>query len=306
MGIILKFILKNISEKKLRTFLVVISIMASTALFFAANGIANVFSDTFINEFKSFYGSAEIMINPTDKSPSPYFTTNRAELFSNRLDYIVGTNSVSALYKHTDSDLVQVSLLGYDYNQLEEMNPIQFDSSLAIKPFTGNKIIISTKAAGDYNLKLGDRLKLDINDINEYYTIVGISKSEGLFKTEQSGSIEGVIPLETASAILKQNGRVSAIYLKSSNPDDIDNLIKDLSNTYKNYSVTRTIDVNQIKSMTSTITNAFLAMLVIVLAMSMFIIYTVFKVIIVERLPIIGTFRSIGATKFTTDFVLIA
>ena len=49
-----------------------------------------------------------------------------------------------------------------------------------------------------------------------------------------------------------------------------------------------------------------MAMLIIVLSMSMFIIYTVFKVIIVERLPIIGTFRSIGATRATTNFVLIA
>ncbi|MFT9496427.1 ABC transporter permease [Anaerosolibacter sp.] len=42
----------------------------------------------------------------------------------------------------------------------------------------------------------------------------------------------------------------------------------------------------------------------IVLFMSIFIIYTSFKVITMERLPVIGTFRSIGATKKVTDFVL--
>ena len=304
MGIILKFILKNIKEKKLRTFLVVVSIMASTALFFAANGIANVFTDSAVNISKDIFGSAEIMITASDKSPSPYFLTNKVQPYSNRLDYIVGTVGTGGTYKHTKDDVVQVSLIGFNYDDLDAMNPIQFDSNLTMKPFTGNKIIISKKTADNYNLKLGSRLKLNIKDNNENFTIVGIAKLEGLFKVER-GSIAGIIPVETAAGIEKQKGKVSTIYLKSKKSADVDGLIKDLSTTYKNYSVTKTIDMKQITDSTSTISNAFMAMLVIVLTMSMFIIYTVFKVIIVERLPVIGTFRSIGATRSTTNFVLI-
>ena len=39
MSIIVKFILKNIYEKKFRTFLILISIMLSAALFFASNAM---------------------------------------------------------------------------------------------------------------------------------------------------------------------------------------------------------------------------------------------------------------------------
>ena len=53
------------------------------------------------------------------------------------------------------------------------------------------------------------------------------------------------------------------------------------------------------------ITTAFRLMMIVVLMMSAFIIYTVFKVIVAERLPVIGTFRSIGATKISTSLVLV-
>ena len=41
----------------------------------------------------------------------------------------------------------------------------------------------------------------------------------------------------------------------------------------------------------------FMFMLILVVLISTFIIYTSFKVITLERLPMLGTFRSIGATK---------
>ena len=43
----------------------------------------------------------------------------------------------------------------------------------------------------------------------------------------------------------------------------------------------------------------------VVLAISMFIIYSAYKVITAERLPLVGTFRSIGATKKVMDMVLV-
>ena len=46
-------------------------------------------------------------------------------------------------------------------------------------------------------------------------------------------------------------------------------------------------------------------MTIMVLFISVFIIYSTFKVITTERLPVIGTFRSIGATRKMTDIILI-
>lgn len=305
MSIILKFVLRNIKEKKLRTFLIVISIMASTALFFAANGIASTLKETQINIARSVFGSAEIMITAGQESPAPYFLSNKAELYNDKLDYIVGEMNINAQYSYNTDNVVPVSLTGIDYNDLSIMNPLKIIDSSSIKPFQGNKIIISKKSADKYNIKIGDKLKLNIKDNNELFTVSAIVQSEGIFKTEDK-TMFGVIPKSTAQDLNDARGMVSTIYLKTKTPSDTDDLIKQLSNSYKNYDVKPTIDMKQINETTKSTSTIFLAMLVIVLTMSVFIIYTVFKVIIVERLPIIGTFRSIGATKFMTDFVLIA
>lgn len=308
MQIILKFILKNIKEKKLRTLLIVISITASAALFFAANGIANTFRDTFVNLSKAYYGSAEIEISPSDKSPSPYFLTNKAEAYRDKFDYIIGKMNMSGTYSRTKDESIPISFNGIDYDDIMTMNPLEFDSRLNdIKPFSGNKIIISKKRADKYNLKLGSRIKVRIKDNNEYFTIVGIAKNEGMFKTESdNSSIRAIIPKETAAMYNDEMGKVSDILIKTKDSSEKTALIKKLSAAYKNYDVQETINMQDINDQTKSINTAFMAMLAIVLTMSVFIIYTVFKVIIVERLPIIGTFRSIGATRSTTDFVLIA
>lgn len=305
MNIILKFVLRNIKEKKLRTFLVVISIMASTALFFAANGIASTLKETQINIAKSVFGSAEIMITAGQESPSPYFLSNKAQIYKEKLDYIIEEMNVNGQYSPNINEVIPVQLTGIDYNDLEIMNPLKTIDSLSIKPFQGNKIIISKKSSDKYNIKLGDKLKLNINNENQIFTVTAIVQSEGIFKTEDK-TILGVIPKSTAQQLNDARGMVSTIYLKSKNSSESDNLIKQLSSSYKDYSIKPTIDINAINENTKSTSTAFMAMLIIVLTMSVFIIYTVFKVIIIERLPIIGTFRSIGATKFMTDFVLIA
>ncbi|WP_026882005.1 ABC transporter permease [Clostridium akagii] len=304
MSIILKFILKKIKEKKLRTFLIVISIVASTALFFAASGIASTIKQSEINGYKSYYGSAEISISAGQNSPSPYLTTNKAEVYSNKLDYIIGEMNSAGSYEHTKDDVVSLSLIGVDYQDITIMNPLNISESLGIKPFEGNKIIISEKTAQKYNLNVGSKIKIIIHGSSEFFTVVGVSKAQGLFQMESQG-VTGVIPKVAAQNLSNAKGKSSMIYIKTKDSQDKDKIIKSLSKDYKNYSVNETINMKEIDEETSSISTAFLVMLIIVLGMSIFIIYTVFKVIIVERLPVIGTFRSIGATKLTTNFVLI-
>jgi len=300
MNIILKFVLRNIKEKKLRTFLVVISIMASTALFFAANGIASTLKEAQINIAKSAFGSAEIMITAGQESPSPYFLSNKAQIYKDKLDYIVEEMNVNGQYSYNIDEVIPVQLTGIDYNDLESMNPLKFIDSLSINLFQGNKIIISKKSSDKYNIKLGDKLKLNVSNNNQIFTVAGIVESDGIFKTEDK-TILAIIPKSTAQQLNDARGMASTIYLKTKNPSDTDNLIKQLTDSYKNYNVKPTIDMDEINENTKSTSTAFMAMLIIVLTMSVFIIYTVFKVIIIERLPIIGTFRSIGATKFMTD-----
>lgn len=305
MRIIIKFILKNIREKKLRTLLITISVAAACALFFASNGISDSYRNAYTNMLRSNFGSSDIFIYPDQKSPSPYFKTDKAELFKDKTEYVIGEMDGSGIYEVNKNESVAVALKGIDYDDLNTMNPVNLLVQSSLKPFTGNKVIISKSSADKYGYKAGDKIKIKIGDSEESFTIVGISAPESVFKTESMG-ITAVIPRVTMAEMNAERGEVSTIYIKSRNIEERQSLIKDLSEKYKNYNVKETINEKEIDEDLQSITASFMMMLTIVLVMSIFIIYTAFKVIIMERMPVIGTFRSIGATKKTTNLVLIA
>jgi putative ABC transport system permease protein len=95
-------------------------------------------------------------------------------------------------------------------------------------------------------------------------------------------------------------------YLKVKDPTRIQETIGLLSKEYRRYTVREPFSKAELKRQTDSVTIPFIIMVLMVLFMSVFIIYSSFKVITRERLPVIGTFRSIGATRRTTNIVLFA
>ena len=70
--IIIKYILKNLWEKKLRTLLILFSVMTACGLFFSSSAIGDTFAQLYINRINMYYGQTDIIIQPDDRSPSPW------------------------------------------------------------------------------------------------------------------------------------------------------------------------------------------------------------------------------------------
>lgn len=306
MGIILKFMLRNIKEKKLRTFLVVFSIMASTALFFASSGMNTSIKQTYVDIVRQFYGNADIEINTNSKSPTPYLNIEKTDIVRSKTDYITGELDANGVYAHDSKDR-NIILRGFNYDDIKFMDLFDFNSKGSVTPFSGNKIIISKKAADEYGLSVGDKLPVKVgrDAVKQNFSVVGIAEDKGMFAMESEQNMMAVIPMEQAENINNVKGKVSNIYMKASKADDIDKIVNELTPVYKNYTVAKVINEKAIDEALGSITTAFRLMMIVVLMMSTFIIYTVFKVIVAERLPVIGTFRSIGATKTSTSMVLV-
>jgi putative ABC transport system permease protein len=134
--------------------------------------------------------------------------------------------------------------------------------------------------------------------------ISGLVQPKGLFLEDGRNNI-GVVPRETLAALYNAKGQVSTIYMKPKDMSRKQEFIDSLSNAYKRYSVVESIPEEDIKRGASSFNVPFMMMVVMVLMISVFIIYTSFRVITTEMLPVIGTFRSIGATKRMTDMVLL-
>ncbi len=305
MEIIIRFILKNIREKKFRTFLIVFSIIISSALFFASSAVSDTMVRMFEDRIKNYYGSAEIVIYPMQKSPSPYFTLEAAWPFRDKFEYAVGIVQGSGTYKHKQDETISISLVGADYDEFQAMNPIAFESQKSFSPFEGKKIVLSKNTSDKYGLKLGDSVELTIGGNQYRFVLSAIAQPAGLF-FDDGMSTYAIVPVDVLASIYNCRGKYNMINIKLKDPGEKPAVISELSKAYDRYTVREPISREELKQQTQGMSTSFMLMAFIVTMMSIFIIYTSFKVVTMERLPVIGTFRSIGATRKMTDFVLLA
>ncbi len=304
-AIIIKFIARNIWEKKLRTLLILFSICLSTALLFSSLGISQNIAQVYLKQIRGQIGDAEITVYAGKDSPSRYFRTDRAEIYRENLDYIIGIVSETGVYKVAANEQVVVNLLGYKLEELQRMNPLDIQQQYSLDPFKGSKIIISRVTADKYQLRVGENLDLTINGQLRRFTIAAIAAPEGLLTPGTTG-FSAVVPREALATMMGEKGRVSQIFIKTSNPALIDPTLEALSQQYNRYKVEKTITESELREFTDVIRMPFMLMLILVCLISIFVIYTAFKVIILERMPVMGTFRSVGATRGTTNRILLA
>lgn len=305
MGIIVKFILKNICEKKFRTFLILFSITLSAALFFASSAMSGTMMKMYKDRLKQYFGTSEILVHAGEKSPSPFMSPSAAEPMGEHLEYVIGAMQGKASYKYSGEETVNISLSGFDLDQLQSMNPVVFHSESRLLPFTGSKIILSRQTAEKYGLQLGDSIDLQMNGKKVNFTICALAHPSGPF-LDESQSTGAIVPLETLSALYYAKGRSSILYIKTKDPLQIEAVMEDLRSLYKRYTVREPLTKAELAQQTGPMSTSFLLMTFIVTLMSVFIIYSSFKVVTTERLPVIGTFRSIGATRKMTSRVLLA
>lgn len=310
MGILIKFTLRNIKEHKFRTFLIILSITLSVALFFGSFSISDSITGMFMDNMKSYFGSAEVIVSGGRRNTSGLVKVKELGDVSEKFYYQVPSSQSGAKFKGLDKKKVDVSLKGFNINELQTLNPVSFiGEEVKQSEFIGKQVVIGEKFATKNKLKIGDSIRLIFSEDVKFFKIAGIAENKGFFKTSVFGGNDAVTMITPLSLIQKfqsTNTGVNMIYLKSTNDLKIDDYIKDLKTVYKDENVQKTITKSQIDSMIKPIRYPFMFMLLLVVIISIFIIYTSFKVIMLERLPMLGTFRSIGATKRMTNTLMLS
>lgn len=295
--------LKNIYEKKLRTFLIVFAIIISTALLFVSTTISDTMCKMYEEKIRQHYGSAEILITSNEKSPSPFFLLNGAKRLESHFAYIIGAFQGTAVYKTNVNETLNVSVVGIDYDDLKIMNPFELETQTGLKPFTGKKIIISQGMAEKFNLTSGDYIDLIIEGTKYKFLICATAYPTGLF-AEDGINVYAVIPKDLSGSIYDTQG-VGIAYLKLANFDEKEAMLKKLSQEYPEYSIKEAFSKQELKAQASSLTTSLSLITLIIFIMSIFIINSAFKVISMERLELIGILRGIGATRRMANIMLL-
>ena len=302
MKILLKYILTNVKERKTRTAVMLLSILLSTTLLFVSFSIGASYESAQRKMAQGMAGSATISVtvpgdtNTIDMSSIPNLSSIGA---------CVGMLEESSLY-HENGYYETVDLIAADLQQLSQINKPRLLDGREITDFSGNQIILPDRFTSKYGINKGDTITLQIKGLPVRFEVAEIAAYDSVFLRHTRGAT-ALLPLPTLSKLLGQTQGYSEILIKPAEDVTTDALLKELKAALPDsgYQVSRIVSEAQIATDARQKTMPFFLISFFSLTISIFIIYSSYKVITLDRLPVIGTFRSIGATQKAVSRILL-
>lgn len=305
MSILFKFMFKNIWEKRLRSLLIIVSVMVATAMCFASLGISKSYSGMVMERMKSKVGEADLIITSKSNNRNIFLDKNKIEKDIKEKELVPILNDEGQLKK--GKDLLRVNIRASDISKLNSINKIILSGESKNIDFNNikhNEVILSKKLSEKLKLNIGNTFKVKINKKEIELKVAAIAVNKGLF-SESNGEMNLVMDREGLSKELNIEPSTTTMLVKVHNTRDIKKIKKEYEKKFPYYDFSETISKKSLDKNVKQFTIPFYIMLIVVLIMASFIIFSAYKVIVLERMPVIGTFRSIGATKLSTSAILL-
>lgn len=303
MKILNKLTIKHLTLNKKRTITTIIGICLSTALMV---GIGLIFSSVRENQIRaSIHDDGRFMIKLIDVD------SDKLTILDNSSDvkdyYYYRHLGYSKLDKPTNVDKPYIDVIDADENFLKELDLLE-----GRLPKTKTEVVISKSliTEGNYNVKIGDVITLNIGD----YSILMEDKLEEETKQYTVVGICEKYVIETFSSIgyqiyslgdFKQNTLVTAAFINLNKPKDAYKLGKSFASIFE-IDEENIIYNNYLLSMYGAskydnIMKAMMNILGIILSLvsigCIMVIYNSFAISVMERKKQFGLFASIGTTK---------
>ncbi len=293
MKVFLKYILKSMTEKKGRFLLLLFSIAVSTALFVFSLGAVDVILMGYEDTIRNMSDGKDISIS-----------SNTADVFFSEEDFDAAglknfegeLNAVGIINK--DDEITYVGLSGKkDCTKYIQEGSMPENSSEAI-------CAISDRTAKEHGLKLGDKLELAINGEKISFTVNAICAPNGTYYSDAKDNFTMVVPYNYMDTIMNSGGRYNYMTAETSEKDAVKAADK-FNDVNERVKATCITDLSADKEMTESTVSAFYLMFAIVCIICCIIIHGAFKLIINERMTVIGTFMSQGATRKKIEKILL-
>lgn len=278
-----------------------LSIVLSTVLLFVSFSIGLSYESAQRKMAKGMSGTATISV----QSKNPDILTNLEDIPDlNAIKSKVGVLESSAIY-NKGGYYEEFSLIAADLSQLNKINKPRLENGDSITDFSGDKIILPNRFTSKYKIKKGDSITLQIYGKSYTFQVSDIASYDTVFLRHTRG-VNALLPKETLSKIINKGSGYTRVLIESEE-EMTENLVNKLSEelSTEKYTVSNTINETKIISDARQKTMPFFLISFFALTLSIFIIYSSYKVITLERLPFIGTFRSIGANEKTVTHILM-
>lgn len=297
----LKYIFMNVKERKMRTAVMLLSTLLSTTLLFVSFSIGASYESAQRKMARGMAGSAAISVTAVSGDINPHVLP---ELSSIRAS--AGIVEATALY-HEEGYYETIDLIAADLTELAEINPPRLVSEGEITGFTGNQVILPDRFTSKYGIEKGDTITLKISGKPVSFQVAEIAAYDTVFLRHTRGAT-ALVPRSTLSELSGRTDGCTEILVEPAQGISAARLKEELASSLPlgEYQVDEVVSESQIAADARQKTMPFFLISFFSLTMSVFIIYSSYKVITLDRLPVIGTFRSIGATQKAVVHILLS
>lgn len=299
MKLILKYTLKNITIKPIRTVIIILC-FAAVSLAFSMSLAINISSKEAVeNQIRTTTGNTDIIVSSSEGIAG---------------DEIILPNGTDTLYVSRAEISLQIhNIENYKYVQKKQIAVLGLDSVKAYhfgmipkcEEISENEIIISSAVSLMFGYEKGDTLVIPCADGSEIsFVIKDIILCENLISLMPQTVI---VTSEKANQIMCKDDNISNImYIDVTDNSKISEVCQKISEINSDIEVQQIMGSQEQNEMISSITSVFFAIFAIVFLMIIFIVSGFSKNIAAERISVIGTLRSIGADKKTAAFSLLS
>ena len=206
MKIILKYILTNIKERKLRTAVMFLSILLSSMLLFVSFSIGASYESAQQKMARGMAGSAVLSV----KAANGAIKTDELPPLSS-IEAGVGVLKGTALY-HENGYYETIDLIAADLTELDKINPPHLANGEKITDFTGSLVILPDRFTLKYGINKGDTIHLQINGATVPLQAADIANYDTVFLRHTRGAT-ALLPLSTMAGLLDQTDGYSEILI---------------------------------------------------------------------------------------------
>lgn len=294
MKLIIKYILSSIKKEKLLSISILTTIAICCAVIISSlslmDGMVHMAEEQLLDEV----GNTDIKVE-TRNSESPFLSLQELDSVK-EIKYSVGFINKKLIYQNNDKNNVLFSIDGMRANDIKTLGYYKPIVGEDIDGFKGNKIIIGEEAAKKYDLHVGDKVTFLIYGEDKVLTIYAINENYAKFVS--SGFYQyAIVPIDLLQNTEIGQNNVNQIYVKLKNEDNKSKTINLLKEVYSEAYISKTVSEAEINRDVNSLSLSFNLIIIVIILLSLVIVYSISKVIIIDRLSILGTIRSIGATR---------
>ena len=289
MSIILHYVLRNIKKSKLRSVIIILALMLSTVVLYSTLMVRDSITEHYIELSREIYKGYDLVASSDENEL----------LKKNELD--MGNVTVSdklpmamTAGKYSDNNIIYIAYQS-DIEKLIADELITITDELADWDKTGKKdVILSEDAVKKNGLKLGDTIKVDFLNGEKEFRIAALAADKGLFKNETTSNM---LSFSAAYSLTDEETGYNQIYIKLGENEKLADAAEIIEDNNEDIKFVKLYDEENVNSIINNTSNLLLVILIAIIAANFFVIASLMKLMMAERITVIGTFQCLGANN---------